>query len=175
MCVCVWIFVCVCVCVYVFVYVYMCMCICVHICEHLHIYIHTYIYILKCIPSKLLTSTGFSRKIFFFSKFLVGVSLVKKSTVRVKSGFMKCQNQNFDFALQNPPTKFLSEHVEVTRWASNFDRYIYLLKIMPSIEQEMERCTYILFVKQCGDMNTSVTAWKRWIKTFQDCQLFCLK
>ncbi len=59
------------------------------------------------IPSKLLTSTGFSGKIFFFSIFLVGDSLVKKSTVGIKSGFMKCQNQNFDFALQNPHTKFL--------------------------------------------------------------------
>ena len=30
---------------------------------------------------------------------------MKKSTVRIKSGFMKCQNRNFVFALQNPPTK----------------------------------------------------------------------
>jgi hypothetical protein len=58
------------------------------------------------ITSKLLTSTGFSRKIFFFSIFLVGDSLVKKSTVCIKSGFMICQNQNFDFALQNAPTNF---------------------------------------------------------------------
>jgi hypothetical protein len=43
---------------------------------------------------------------------------------------------------------------------------------MPSGEQEMERSTYILFVKQCGDMYKSVTASKRLIKTFQECQLF---
>ncbi len=58
------------------------------------------------VPSKLLTSTGVSRKIFFLSIFLVGDSLVKKSTVRIKSGSIKCQNQNFDFALQSPHTKF---------------------------------------------------------------------
>ena len=46
-------------------------------------------YMFKNVPSKLLTSTGFSRKIFFFSVFLVGDSLVKKSTVRIKSGSIK--------------------------------------------------------------------------------------
>ncbi len=70
--------------------------------------------------------------------------------------------------------KIFSESVEVTICASNFDRYIYLLKIMPSGEQEMERSTYILFVKQCGDMFKSVTTSKRWIKTLQECQLFFL-
>ncbi len=40
-----------------------------------------------------------TRKIFFLSIFLVGDTLVKKSTVRIKSGSIKCKNQNFDFAL----------------------------------------------------------------------------
>jgi hypothetical protein len=69
-----------------------------------------------------------------------------------KSNFLLCTPES--------PHKFFCGSVEVTSCASNFDRYIYLLKIMPSREQEMERSTYILFVKQCGDMYKSVTASK---------------
>jgi hypothetical protein len=47
------------------------------------------------IPSKLLTSTGFSWKRFFSSKFLLGDPPWKKSTEHVKSRSSKCQNQNF--------------------------------------------------------------------------------
>ncbi len=78
----------------------------------------------------------------------------------------------FWFCTPESPHKIFSESVEVTSIVSNFDRYIYLLKTKPSREQEMERSAYILFVKQCGDMYKSVTASKRWIKTFEECQLF---
>jgi len=78
----------------------------------------------------------------------------------------------FRFCTPESPHKILSECVEVTSWASNFDRYIYWLKIIPSREQEMDRMTYILFKKQCWDMYKSVTDPKSWIKAFQACQLF---
>ncbi len=70
---------------------------------------------------------------------------MKKLTVRIKSWFMKRQNQNFDFAHQNPPINFFSESVEVTSWASNFDRNIHLLKIMPFI-RTLDGKTDIYFV-----------------------------
>ena len=47
------------------------------------------------VPSKLLTSTGFSWKRFFSSLFLLGDPPWKKWTERVKSRSSKCQNQNF--------------------------------------------------------------------------------
>ncbi len=127
----------------------------------------------KYLPSKLLTSTGFSRKIFFFLIFLVGESLVKKLAMSIKSGFMKYQNQNFDFTLQNPPTKFVSKLP--AGLLTSTGRYIYLLKIMPSREQEMKRSKYILFVKQYGDMYKSVTAWKKINKNFSRVSIIFLK
>jgi len=48
------------------------------------------------IPSKLLTSTGISWKIFFYSIILLGEPPWKKSTRRVKSRSLWFQNQNFD-------------------------------------------------------------------------------
>ncbi len=48
------------------------------------------------LPSKLLTSTGISWKIFFYSIILLGEPPWKKSTRRVKSRSQWFQNQNFD-------------------------------------------------------------------------------
>ncbi len=59
-------------------------------------------------------SKGFPWKIFFISIFLLGDTLAKKFSICIKSGSVKCQNQNFDFVLLNPEQNF-SESVEVTR------------------------------------------------------------
>ncbi len=48
----------------------------------------------------------------------------------------------FRFCTPVSPHKIIFESVEVTSCASNFDRYIYLLKIMPSWEQEMCHTLY---------------------------------
>ncbi len=48
----------------------------------------------------------------------------------------------FWFYTPESPHKIYFESVEVTSCASNFDRYIYLLKIMPSREQEMCHTLY---------------------------------
>jgi hypothetical protein len=53
------------------------------------------------VPSKLLTSTGFSWKIFFYSKILLGEPPWKKSTRHVKSRSLQFQNQNFDSVIHS--------------------------------------------------------------------------
>jgi hypothetical protein len=94
------------------------------------------------LPSKLLTSTGFSRKIFFSlnisSRWLPCEKIDRAYKIRVH----EMPKSKFWFCTPESPHKSFSESVEVTSWASNFDRYIYLLKIMPSREQEMCHTLY---------------------------------
>ncbi len=97
------------------------------------------------IPSKLLTSTGFYWKIFFSQYFFLGDTLATRSTVLIKPGSMKCQNQNFDFVLQNT---VLVQILFPECRSYQLNRYIYSLKIMTSRENEMERSTCFSFVKQ---------------------------
>jgi hypothetical protein len=69
---------------------------------------------------------------------------------------VECKNQNSDFEFHRA-SKFL-EAVEVTIWAANFDRYIYVLKIMVFREKCMASLTKILFKTQSREMYEAESA-----------------
>ncbi len=79
--------------------------------------------------------------------------------LNISSRWLPCDRANqvyempkskFWLCTPESPHKIFSESVEVTSCASNFDRYIYLLNIMPSREQRWKDRHIVLFIKQCG-------------------------
>ncbi len=102
------------------------------------------------LPSKLLTSTGFSRKIFFSlnisSRWLPCEKIDRAYKIRVH----EMPKSKFWFCTPESPHKSFSDSVEVTSWASNFDRYIYLLKIMPFFQRTGDVSYPIQFLHSNG-------------------------
>jgi hypothetical protein len=109
------------------------------------------------LPSKLLTSTGFSQKIFFFSIFFIGGTLLKNFDQMYKIRDFVMSKSKFWLVDYTVPPKNFSQGVEVTSWAANFDRYIHFLKIMAAREKCMTLGTCTSLKTVWGGRARSIT------------------